>query len=110
MRDGRQTGGREQYFWLVCSDPETGRPYLVAGGKTEEECRQKGLELLGGIDFEIRKLPTRNLARASSLLKGQRLESTKNLHKATERLGHERTVRRRLRSMISKGGPTDDWS
>ena len=86
---------REEYFWLVALDPETSRPYLIAGGRTEDEARQKGLEMLAGIDFQIRKLPTRNLARASSLMKGNRLEKTRSLHKAAERIGHERTLRRR---------------
>jgi len=86
---------REEYYWLTAKDEETGKPYLIAGGVNEEEARQKGLEMLSGLDFRIRKLPTRNLQRASSLLKGNRLEKTHSLHKAAERLGHERSVRRR---------------
>jgi len=86
---------REEYYWLTAKDEETGKSYLIAGGVNEEEARQKGLEMLSGLDFRIRKLPTRNLQRASSLLKGNRLEKTHSLHKAAERLGHERSVRRR---------------
>ena len=86
----------ESYFWLVTRDPETNRPYLLAGGRTEDEARTKGLEILGGVDFTIKKFPTRDLGRASSLLKGNRLEQTHSVHKAAERLGHERTVKRRM--------------
>ncbi len=85
---------RRNYSWLVCQDPDTHKPFLIAGGNSEEDCRQKGLELLGGIDFEIKGLPTRNLSKASSLLKGNRLEETHSLHKASEKLGHEKSLLR----------------
>jgi len=95
--ENRRERHRNWYFWLVAKDPESGKPYLIAGGKTEEEARQKGLEMLGGIgaDFNIRRLPTISLAAASSMIKGRRLEKTKSLRKATERLGHNRSLRRR---------------
>lgn len=88
---------RNWHHWIVAKDPETGKPYLIAGGRTEDEARQKGLEMLGGTDFEVRRLPTVSLAAASSMVKGRRLEKTKSLHKATERLGHDRSLRRALR-------------
>ena len=87
----------QSWYWIVCTDPETNKNFLIAGGRTEDEARQRGMEMLGGLDFTIKRLPTRNLQRASSLLKGNRLEQTRSLRKASERLGHERTVRRRLR-------------
>ncbi len=83
-----------RYYWIVAIDPESGKPYLISGGPTEDEARQKGLEMLAGVDFEVKSLPTRNLARASSLIKGDRLESTHSLHKSSERLGHDRSVAR----------------
>ena len=86
--------GRRKYYWLMCKDPDTGKPFLIAGGNTEEEARQKGLDMLGGIDFEIRALPTRNLSTASAMIRGKRLEDTHSLKKASERLGHERSLRR----------------
>lgn len=81
------------YYWLVCQD-ETGKPYLIYGGESEEEARQKGLEMLNGVDFTIKRLPTRSLPHASSLLKGNRLEEYHNLRKATQRLGHDRSFKR----------------
>lgn len=97
---------RSWYYWLVAKDPESGKPYLIAGGKTEEEARQKGLEMLSGqgIDFEVRRLPTINIGAASSMIKGRRLERTKSLKRATERLGHDRTLRGRMRKRQSQGG------
>lgn len=90
---------REEYYWITAVDPDTGKPYLIAGGNTEEIARQKGLEMLGGLDFRIRKLPTRSLSHASSLLKGNRLEKTHSIHKAAERLGHEKSVKRMRRHL-----------
>lgn len=88
---------RRDYWWIITRDPETKQPFLIAGGDTEDEARHKGLETLGGIDFEVRALPTRNLARASSMIKGRRLEKTHSLRKASQRLGHDKSVRRMQR-------------
>ena len=84
---------RRHYYWITAKD-DTGKPYLIYGGATEEEARQKGLEMLGGIDFEVKSLPTSNLSMASSMLKGNKLESTHSLKESTRRLGHERSVNR----------------
>lgn len=89
-----RTESRRKYYWLVCQDTDTKKVFLIAGGNTEEEAREKGLEILGGIDFEIRGLPTRNLQTASSMVRGKRLEDTHSLHKAKERLGHSRSINR----------------
>lgn len=85
---------RRKYYWILAKDPETGRPFLIAGGETEEEARSKGLECLSGVDFEIRGLYTRNLARASQIIRGKRLEETQSLHQAKRRFGHERSLGR----------------
>ena len=83
------------HFWIVAKDPETGRPYLVYGSsRSSEECRQKGLELLGNIDFEIKRYPTRDLNTASAFLRGKRLEQSGSLGVAGKRIGHTRSLRR----------------
>ena len=82
------------YYWLVTTNPDTGKPYLIYGGETEAEARQQGLDMLGGIDFEIKPLRTRNLQTASSMIRGKRLESTHSLSKASERIGHNRSLER----------------
>ena len=92
---------RRYYFWLVTQD-ENGRPYLIFGGNNEEEARQKGLEMLGGLDFEIKRLPTRDKATASSYLKGNRLEQTHSLKAAGRRVGHDRSLKR-LKRKITGG-------
>ncbi len=85
--------GRNHY-WILAVDPDTDKPYLIYGGATEDIARQHGIEMLGQVDFEIRALPTTNLQRASSLLKGKRLEDTHSLSKASQRLGHDKSVKR----------------
>ena len=88
---------RRYYYWLLARDPETGKSSLIYGGATESDARQKGLEMLSGIDFDIKRLQTRNLATASSMIRGKRLEQTHSLRKASERLGHDKSVRRMQR-------------
>lgn len=85
---------RRKYYWLLAKDTETGQPFLIAGGDTEHEARQKGLECLSGVDFEIRGLYTRNLEKASQIVRGKRLEDTHSLQKARQRIGHEKSIRR----------------
>jgi hypothetical protein len=91
---------KRRYWWIICKDPDTGKPFLIAGGDTESEARQKGMEMLGGIDFEIRDLPTRNLARASSIIRGGRLEDTHDLRQAKEKLGHNRSLCKLMRKRM----------
>ena len=88
-----RTESRRKYYWLVCQSDD-GKVFLIAGGRTEEEARQKGLEMLGGINFEIRALPTTNLQSASSMVRGKRLEDTQSLNKARERIGHNSSLNR----------------
>lgn len=89
-----RTESRRKYYWLICQDPETSKVFLIAGGNTEDEARSKGLEMLGGIDFEIRALPTRSLPAASQMVKGKRLEDTHSLQMASHRIGHNKSLRR----------------
>lgn len=84
------------FYWLLCKDPEDGNPFLIKGGNTEQEARQKGLEMLGGLDFEVRGLRTTNLGTASAMIRGTRLEDTHDLHRSRQRLGHDRSLRRFL--------------
>ena len=86
---------RRYYYWLCARDPETVRPYLVFGSeKDEADARQRGLELLGGVDFEIKRYPTRDLNTASAFLRGKRLEQSGSLGEAGKRIGHDRSLRR----------------
>lgn len=96
------------HYWLVAYD-EDGKKYIIYGGTQEEESRRKGIEMLSGVDFELRRLPTRNLREASSLLKRGRLErklkSIGNRGEQRYRLS-DRYKRSRLRSSTAprRGG------
>ena len=88
---------REYHYWLAAHDPDTGRPYLIYGGSDrdgEDAARSKGFEMLGSIDFEVKRYPTRNLAEASAFHRGKRLEAGEGLKASSQRLGHERSVSR----------------
>jgi hypothetical protein len=82
------------YYWIKATDQ--GKPYLIFGGIREDDARAKGLEMLPGVDFELVKLPTRNLQRASAMVRGTRLEETHNLRKASARIGHDRSIKRNI--------------
>lgn len=87
------------YWWLYGRYRESGDPFLVFGSdKSEEDARQKGLELLAGQDLEwdVKMIRTRNISAASRSLKGYKLEQTKDLRTATTRLKHKRINGRRL--------------
>ena len=88
---------RRKFYWILTQDPDTRKPFLIAGGEDESGAHQKALEMLGGVDFEIRGLYTRNMAKASSIIRGKRLEDTHSLHKASERLGHDRSLHKMMR-------------
>lgn len=96
---------KEYHWWIVAS--ENGRPYLIYGAPDfgsnggEDVARSKAFETLNGMDFELKRLPTRNLSAARGFICGNRLERGMGLRESTRRLGHERSLnrlkRRRLR-------------
>ncbi len=96
---------RQKHFWLVCQD-DGGKPYLIYGGRTEDGARQKGLDILGGIDFAVKMYPTTDTDAASSMHRGKRLEETHSLGKASQRLGHDRSLERmkRRENRRTRGG------
>lgn len=97
-RTSEQSGrSRKLYYWILAKDPDTGRPFLIKGGWSEPEAREKAFEMLGGVDFEIRGLRTTNQDAASAIVRGKRLEETHSLKQASARIGHERSVRRAMK-------------
>lgn len=87
---------RQYHFWIATHD-ETGKSYLIYGCPNrdgESEARAKALEMLGGLDFEIKRYPTSNLQQASSYHRGKRLENGEGLRSSVQRLGHEKSIAR----------------
>jgi len=99
---------REYHWWISAVDQETGRQHLIYGssdrGSTggEDVARSKAFEMLGSIDFELRRLPTRDLSTASSLWRGKRLAQGDGLHASSQRIGHERSVDRMRRRLEAR--------
>ena len=92
----------KQYHWWIAAQDENGKPYLIYGAPDfgsnggEDAARAKGIDMLGGLNFEIKRYPTRALSEASSYYRGKRLESGEGLRASTQRLGHEKSIARRL--------------
>ena len=85
------------HYWIICKDPDSQKPYLVYGCPArdgEETARQKGLEMLNGIDFKLMRYRTRDVNKASSLYRGKRLETTHSLKEASKRIGHSKSLKR----------------
>lgn len=91
---------RRYYYWLVTQSD--GKPYLVFGGNDEDAARRKGLELLGGLDFEVKRYPTRDLGAASAFFRGKRLDETHSLRESSSRIGHDRSIAR-LKRRVQRG-------
>ena len=91
---------RQYHWWL--SAVIDGKPQLVYGAPDfgpdggESIAREKGLSMLQGFDFRMFRYPTRNLSEASAFHRGKRLENGEGLRASTQRLGHEKSVARRL--------------
>ena len=91
-----------QYHWWIATRDETGKPYLIYGAPDsgsdggEDAARSKGIEMLGGLDFRVVRYPTRSLSEASAFHRGKRLDNGEGLKASTQRIGHEKSVARRL--------------
>lgn len=96
---------RRYHLWLVTKD-ETGKPYLIYGAPDfgtnggEAIAREKGLSMLGGLDFEIKRYPTSDLGTASAYHRGKRLERGEGLKASVQRLGHDRSLKRLKRRRL----------
>ena len=89
---------REFHYWIATRDTENGnKPYLIyacPAREGEDAARRKALEILSGLDFSLKRYPTREIGRASQMLKGSRLESTHSLTESSKRLGHDKSMNR----------------
>ena len=94
---------KEYHWWIVAKD-ETGRPYVVYGCADrgsdggEDNAKIRALDLVGGMDWYVKRLPTRNLQAARAFICGNRLESGLDLRESVARQGHEKSLERRRRT------------
>tara|TARA_Y100000310_G_scaffold344205_1_gene455719 strand:- start:5547 stop:5837 length:291 start_codon:yes stop_codon:yes gene_type:complete len=95
--------GREIHYWIK-ADRADGRTFLVYGGLTETEATQKALNIKDlPAYFDVIQLPTRDQGRASSLLKGKKLEESGSLGDSTQNLSH--TLHQRGKNGFSADSP-----
>ena len=93
---------RQFHWWISGTDPHTGHRFLIYGDPSESVCRQKALEMLSGIDFKMRRLPTRDISTAARLWKGSRLATHHDITDATRKLGRHKTVKRMLNKRMEE--------
>ena len=92
---------REYHWWLITRDEE-GRPYVVYAcpdrGSTggEDVARSRGFDILGSMEFTVKRFPTRDIGKVRSYVCGNRLEGGAGLRESTRRQGHDRSLRRML--------------
>lgn len=90
---------RRYYWWIYGRDDGDGKPFLVFGSdKSEDDARMKGFDMLSGVEFDIKRLPTRDVSSASRMIKGHKLEVSHDLRKSTRRLSHKPSRSKRQHS------------
>ena len=86
------------HYWIVTSDPNNNnKPYLLyacSARAGENAARQRGMELLGGLDFKIKRYKTKDINTASAMLRGKRQEQTQSLSESSRRIGHKKSLKR----------------
>jgi len=82
------------YHWWISGLTPQGKRFLLYGDPQESVCRQKALEMLSRIDFRLKRLPTRDIGKASQMWKGGSLEKSHDITDATRKLGHNKTMKR----------------
>lgn len=65
-----------------------GKPVILGPYRTEEEASNFGFQRLGS-NFETYDLPTRDKARAASMIKARILQQTSNLDTALQKVRHQ---------------------
>lgn len=74
------------YWWIKAT--HEGRLVILGPYSTEGEASGFGFQRLG-TDFEVYDLPTRDKARATSMIKARILKQTSNLDTALQRARHK---------------------
>jgi len=77
------------WYYVVGSPQEDGRQTILPACNTEEEAYTKAYQEMDTADFVIRRFSTPTLAKVTSMIKAQRLDSTCNLGQALQRARHQ---------------------
>jgi len=75
----------QTHYWIIAN--KEGQTVLIYGGLSENEATQKGYQELDCY-FEVKPFPTKDIAAASRMLKGEKLHDTQDLSESLRRLKH----------------------
>jgi hypothetical protein len=75
------------YYWVAAVTSLTGQLVVLGPYDTEEEANQVGFEKVGGT-FSVEPLRTKDVGRATRVLKYKRFHQTANLEEALKRAKH----------------------
>ena len=76
------------YYWVLTVHKETGRPIILGAYATEEDANKIGFEKLDG-SFEVIPLDTKDVNKATKMLKYRRFSQTARLEEALKRAKHK---------------------
>lgn len=99
------------HYWIFTKDKD-GRMYLIYGCPArdgEDKARQRGMELLGSVDFELKRYPTSSIQAASSMARGSRLNETHSLEISKKRIGHNKSISRLKKRMSIDNSDNNIW-
>jgi hypothetical protein len=92
-----------KYYWWIHTHDEQGKLYLIMGSeRSESEAVEKARSMLPGLDFSIKRYPTRDVGTASQFARGKRLDNGEGLNKAKERIGHTKSLQRHIHQRSQK--------
>lgn len=77
---------RQGYYWILAT--KDGRTVVLGAYDTEEDANRIGFEKLEG-GFEVVELPTRDIAKATKMLKYRKFDQTSKLEEAIKRAKHK---------------------
>ena len=78
---------RQHFYWWVWGESQ-GRRVALGPYNDEDEAREKGKILIGGY-FDAVELPTRDIAKATQMLKARLLGETHNMPYSLEKVKHK---------------------
>jgi hypothetical protein len=78
---------RQPYFYIVIYGVD-GHDYLISGGESEQEAREKAIKLLKGSPYEIKSYNTTDIDEANRQFKHDRLMKSGDIRYAVKPVRH----------------------
>lgn len=80
---------RGQPYWYIVIYGIDGHDYLISGGETEIEAREKAIQVLKGQPYELKSYNTTNIDEANRQFKHDRLMKSGDIHYAVRPVRHK---------------------